>query len=890
LGFLVIALLLLSITGVIVVKFYGEDLQDYVVDQVNLRLDSKVYVEEASVNVFHKFPNTSILLKEVTIWSSHNFNTREFDGMGADTLLHAETVSVSFNLFGLIRKKYNIRQLEIKQGQLHLFTDQSGEGNYKMVANKDAGEGEEQQINISQLRVSDFRFLLNNQVKQMLTMGWVEQLDINGKLSTHNPHIKGSLKGSLEKISNKGILYASDREVSIRTNLDVKDSLFTIKSGQVEVDRVLADVDGQFRSRSGTGIELNLYAAARDLEIHEVLDLLPSEMSNQLQQIRGNGNLQLYVRVTGMASSILTPQIEADFQTTNANLLWKERFPFTLKNLNLSGTYSNGGEFNPVTTSLQIESLSANIGADHLSGRGRIHNFYDPDFSFELKGDIHPEQWIQWYESIPVHQATGAVASDIKVSGSYDRLQPRGQRFLSFDISGGIALEDVMVRITENTVPFTGLNGTVVIDNDFWEPSFSGAFGESDFSISGSGLNLLSFLIDREESLVASATFRSNRMDLQEILDQIPGSDAKHLPDDDPEKKSSISFPDRLNLRLGFIINEFSKNRFEAQNVRGTIQYESPLLYIDSLIMQTMEGTLRGRLGMAQNMEGAIFTNVDASLYNLDIQQLFYAFNSFGQTQLTHEHLKGSITGTSVFSSDFDSTFTIQTPSILSESNITILDGELNGYSPIMALSSFIEVEELQNISFETLENTIVIRENQINIPVMDIQSNALNLSASGTHGFDNRYDYRLKLKLSELLYSKARKSRSSEFEIATDEEDTRTLFLKVFNEGSGVSVEMDRERTAQKIREDMREEKAELKKILNRELGLFKRQKSDTINAEQTEESEVKFQFEFTDEPEGDSLQKQPRAKGKWWKKRTKKDTVQNKPVHQFVIDDEPQ
>ena len=98
LGFLVIALLLLSITGVIVVKFYGEDLQDYVVDQVNLRLDSKVYVEEASVNVFHKFPNTSILLKEVTIWSSHNFNTREFDGMGADTLLHAETVSVSFNL------------------------------------------------------------------------------------------------------------------------------------------------------------------------------------------------------------------------------------------------------------------------------------------------------------------------------------------------------------------------------------------------------------------------------------------------------------------------------------------------------------------------------------------------------------------------------------------------------------------------------------------------------------------------------------------------------------------------------------------------------------------------------------------------------------------------
>ena len=59
------------------------------------------------------------------MWSSHNFNTRDFDGTGADTLLTAETVSISFNMFGLIRKKYNIRQLEINNGVLHLFTDLS---------------------------------------------------------------------------------------------------------------------------------------------------------------------------------------------------------------------------------------------------------------------------------------------------------------------------------------------------------------------------------------------------------------------------------------------------------------------------------------------------------------------------------------------------------------------------------------------------------------------------------------------------------------------------------------------------------------------------------------------------------------------------------------------
>ncbi len=91
-----------------------------------------------------------------------------------------------------------------------------------------------------------------------------------------------------------------------------------------------------------------------------------------------------------MVSSTLTPSIEADFQTSNANLFW-DRVPFSLKNLNLSGSYSNGGQFNPVTTRLSIETISAVIGKDHFSGKGQIYNFLDPDFSFELKGDLHPK-------------------------------------------------------------------------------------------------------------------------------------------------------------------------------------------------------------------------------------------------------------------------------------------------------------------------------------------------------------------------------------------------------------------------------------------------------------------------------------------------------------------
>jgi hypothetical protein len=876
-AFVLIILLLLAIASVVVVKFYGDDLKLYVMEVVNDRLDSKIDVEQIDVKVFQKFPNTSLRLEGVTVWSSHNFDAYNFSGPGADTLLAARTVNVSFNLLGLIRKKYNIRQLEIKDGIIHLYTDRNGEVNFKVSSRDGRKKQGDQLINLSHLKIVNFQFILDNQAKQLTSSGDLEHLDLNGRFSKRNTQIKGSLTGWLGEISNKSILYASDRDIEVSLNLDVQDSLYTIKSGHIQLDRILADMDGRFLVHPGRGVDMNLYAAARDLEIHEVLDLLPSEISKPLQGIRGNGILQLYTRITGMVNSTLTPQIEADFQTTNANLSW-DRLPFSMKNLNLIGTYSNGGEFNPVTTSLIIESLTAVIGDDHLTANGRIHNFYDPNFSFKLKGDIHPEQWLKWYESIPLHKASGTIISDVNITGSYDRLKPKGEKFLSFDFSGGVALEDVSILRHKNGLPLHEVNGTVHIDNDFWEPSLSGFFGESDFNVSGSGLNLISFLMKRDETLVASASLRTKHLDLQEILDNFSRNDSEHKP--------SINFPKKINLKLDFLINEFYKDRFEARNVRGVATYDAPFFHTDSLTMQTMEGTLRGDYGMTQDPDGDIFMNVDAHLSNLDITQLFYSFNNFGQSQITQEHLKGTISGNCLFSAEFDSTFSIRKESILSENNVTIRNGELNEFSPIMALSRFIDVEELQNIQFETLENNILIKESQVIIPAMDIHTNALNLSASGTHGFDNHYDYRLELKLSELLYSKARGRKNSEFNVAADDSDTRTLFLKVSNDESGTHVEMDREQTSQKVRNDLKAEKKELKKILNEELGLFK-QDSAVIQMEDPKKGdEGNFRFEFNEEP--DSVKMEPeKEKRRWRKKEVKKDSAQNKPAVKFVIDE---
>ena len=96
----------------------------------------------------------------------------------------------------------------------------------------------------------------------------------------------------------------------------------------------------------------------------------------------------------------------------------------------------------------------------------------------------------------------------------------------------------------------------------------------------------------------------------------------------------------------------------------------------------------------------------------------------------------------------------------------------------------------------------------------------------------------------------------------------------------------MDREKTAEKIRNDLNQEKTELKKILNEELGLFKRD-STVLVEEPKKKSDETFTFEFNEEPDSARVVDKKREKGRWRRQKSKPDSTQNKPAVEFVIDE---
>jgi hypothetical protein len=230
---------------------------------------------------------------------------------------------------------------------------------------------------------------------------------------------------------------------------------------------------------------------------------------------------------------------------------------------------------------------------------------------------------------------------------------------------------------------------------------------------------------------------------------------------------------------------------------------------------------------VVQNHDKSFIGRGSFALTGVDVNEAFTSFHNFGQGFLKAENIAGSLSGNITLILPVDSLLNPDVRSVIAEGKYVLTDGALIDFDPVKALSSFIELSELENIKFDKLENDFFIRSNVFYMPQMDIKSSAVDLSVNGKHSFDNEYQYHVKMLLSEILSYKARKNKtiSDEFgEVKDDGLGRTSVFLKIDGKGEEVKVSYDMKAAGSQIKEDIKKEKQTLKTIFNEEYGLYKK------------------------------------------------------------------
>lgn len=373
----------------------------------------------------------------------------------------------------------------------------------------------------------------------------------------------------------------------------------------------------------------------------------------------------------------------------------------------------------------------------------------------------------------------------------------------------------------------------------------SGEFANSYISVSGRVDNFLEFLLTPEGNLWMDADIYSERLDLNHLRSFNARRDKIGQPD-------SVFLPDRLYLKTRFWFDELEINNFKAEQITGNMIYKPGRLSVNNIELLSMDGRIVAEGILEQQQDRHFLVKSISKLTSVNITEGFRSFNNFGQEFILDRHLNGALSGTVNFSSGLNEKMKVKKETVLADCDVVIRDGELKGFEPMLKLSRYIDVEELENIRFSTLTNEIFIRNSEVVIPGMDISSSAADISASGLHGFDKHFTYKMKVALSELRSRRSERILAQESEFGIIEDDgLGKVFVYLIVEGSpdGTNVRYDRRGAVQNVREQMREEKQELREILKEEFGFFKKDTGGQVGEPQKDTPE--FIISWDEEPD---------------------------------------
>jgi hypothetical protein len=312
------------------------------------------------------------------------------------------------------------------------------------------------------------------------------------------------------------------------------------------------------------------------------------------------------------------------------------------------------------------------------------------------------------------------------------------------------------------------------------------------------------------------------------------------------QKNTVLELPSNYDLKIGVDAQCFDYDNFHLKNLKVNVRYERGTIKARDVSFATLGGGMNGNVSI-EPVEGNRFVvKSEFKVANVVVEDVMKTFNNFDQTYITDKNVRGNATCSGLFYATVSNNFAIDTKSLLVECSLSIADGQLLKFEPMKKMSTFVKVEELENISFSTLKNNFTIQNERLTIPQMDIKSNAFSIVVAGYHNFDKTYEYRLQVYLNEILNKKFKsKNQAENFgEIKDDGLGRTKLPLLITGTASECKISYDVKMVKEQFKENMKKEKIELGRIIREEFNI---KPKDSVKAPSPKpETKSKFQIEF--------------------------------------------
>jgi hypothetical protein len=814
---LAILLILISITYII----YGDKFCNILVNEINKNIETEITTKNSKLSLFKNFPNISITFYNVNIKSLKGFSLTHCDSINSKNTLTAEEITIRFNVIQLLFKNVIISGLEVKNGKLILLTNNSNKSNYSFWK-KNLHTGDKKMLQINKIVLKKIKIIYYNEKKIIYINTSISKLYLRGQLGPtrfnvnfyssinqldiFSPEIKYNLNSLLDisffvkhdnhriRLDN-GNLRIFNQEIKFRGEMFDSDPF----------DYILSIVSNRFKVNCLNEI---VKKYIKDFKFNKGKLDLDCNLSGSIKEPLSKG-FNAKVKFIDVSSDYKKEHI--DHFSAELSVLGKSndfsKYEYALKNakgfyknstFNIAlfeynkyfGTYNLNGNLN-----IKTDDISNYINNGNIKFSGGSSNFH-----FKLK-------------NIRIKQFDKNFFNSVK----FEELK--------------LELNNINCSYLGNNYKFENTSGAINLSGKSLE------FLELQSTINGNKISFKGEIENCINSFQESKNFKINGR----LNGKILNLNNFNFASNGSTNSAKLEFSFEPNLKLEF--DSLVYNNILISSFKARLHYLNNKFKIENINARICKGYIKEGYSEIINSNDLTISS-NCTLKDIDIQNLFYSFNNFGQDIITSNNIKGIVSG--IIKCDLKwKNGNLSKENIYCNSNLNIEKGELINFQPIKKLSKFIDVMELNDIKFKRISNKIILEHNIIKISSMEINTTALNLTLSGTHSLDNEYEYHFKVLLSDLLYNKSKKNESAAKEFSNVEKDTLgriVLYIKIVGKGYESNTSYDSKQAMNGFSDKLKKEKKEIKKIFKEEFGFSK---DDSLSKQKIEYRRKKFNIE---------------------------------------------
>ncbi|MEO7311275.1 MAG: AsmA-like C-terminal region-containing protein [Chitinophagaceae bacterium] len=724
-------------------------------ETISKKINGELTIGDAEISFFSSFPKIAVVLTDVSLKDTqfqqhhHPFFT-------------ASKVYARMAVWKLITKKPALNGLKINDGSVYLYTDTSGYSNkYLLNPKKDGStpsssgdKNELQKIELINTRIvlddkekgKLYDFVANNLEARVSDDGDVLAFAVKSNMVVNNlvfnmpkgGFVKGkTVEGKYNLRFDKKLLQLQFDSIDLK----IGDHAFNL-TGRFDIGEI-----------PGRIALMDLSVHTKKIEFEFAKSLLAPKIAKGMSIVTMSNTLDVDARVSGPLKGG-DQLVNASWITKNNNLV---NPLLNVENSSFTGSYTN-----EVVVGQPRKDPNSRIELYHFTGEWKglpvssdkivVTNFIDPLLQCDIHSAFALNKLNPFFDNSSIGLGTGDASVNISYKGAIKN-NTSGNSF----VSGTVLIKNGLVTYTPRNIPLKNVNGTLLLTNsDLLVQNLQCQVLGSQVVMNGTAKNLLTLMDSEPNKVILDWNIYSPSLNLAaftQLLQVRKNINSKNQPGgirnlsqkiDDVLEKGSIN----VTLKADNLLY----NKFQATNAAAVVTILQNSWEIPRVSLQHAGGKMDLSGSLTDRNINYHQARFKVNLKDVDVSKTFAAFNNFGQDGITAQSIRGKLSAGINISLGLDDAGNVLPSSVEGVVDFLLKEGALVDYEPIKKVQDIVfKKRDFANISFATLKDKLLIKNKEVTINRMEIQSTVLSMFIEGIYSTQGNTDLSIQVPLSNL-------------------------------------------------------------------------------------------------------------------------------------------